>query len=267
MKAKRTVLAFFALLLCVSAAHRVRAGDSNADTDKTSSEIDVGGFAGETSGGWTCGPRGTLHYGGLGIAGSVSQRSPKSKDGRGATGRIATTVEWQSTTIHPDPASGNTQPTEQGPPDLVAIGAQARAGYHWSFISIEGGGGLFQGYNNAHDQLPVLAIYPAVEMTVGKLNSLYGVAGGGASVLGTVSRPGFYFGGGMISEGGWQGDLRAGIYRQGPAALHSAGLRLDLMGRAPITDWMWLRAGGSLGFPEDKNRLDFEGSLGMVFGL
>lgn len=267
MKAKRIGFATGLLLLGVSAAHRVDAGTEAPNGDKVSGELDVGGHVGQTSGGWTCGPQGTLHYGGLGASGSISQRSSKSKDGRGATGRIAASVEWQSVSIDPSTDLNNAQPTPEGPPDFVALGAQFRAGYHWHFISIEGGGGFYQGYDSPSASKPELVLYPAVELTVGRLRSIYGVAGGGAHFFGTLSRPGFYFGGGMISEGGWQGDIRLGLFRQGPSQLDTIGPRLDLMGKVPVSDWLALRLGGSLGLPEDDRHVDLEGSLGVVFGL
>jgi hypothetical protein len=204
-----------------------------------------------------------MRYGGMGVSARVTQREASSERGQGATGTVAVGAEWQAIRVISPPFE------EGAPPDNSMFGAQARGGYRWRWVGVEGGAGIYQGYGSQASRYPEIRLYPSVEVVIGRQDLAYGVVGAGSPVATTLLRPGAYVGGGYVSESGFGVDLRTGFFRQGPGVLDSIGPRLDLVGRGPIpgTEKMWLRLGGSVGGHEESaTPIDFEGSLGLVVG-
>ena len=256
MRGRRLFLAAGVGLLVLSAAQRSGA--------KVKGEVEATGYAGATSGGWICGPLGTMRYGGIAISGSISKREATPEEGEGGTATVAVGAEWQSVRVISPPFKG-------APPDSLMFGAQATAGYRWRGVSLEGGSGLYEGYRSATPlgaESRVLP-YPTVELVIGPRDTAYGVFGVGSPLSTTLLRPGIYLGGGFLSYSGFGVDVRTGMFRQGPGALDALGYRLDLVGRGPIpgTEKVWLRLGGSVGGHEDEaTPVDYEGSIGVMVG-
>ncbi|HZF53788.1 MAG TPA: hypothetical protein VE093_34325 [Polyangiaceae bacterium] len=240
--------------MVLSAAQRSGAGATG--------EVEGTVYGGETSGAWICGPTGTMRYGGMGVSAKVAQREASPEEGKGATGSVSVGAEGQA-------IRAIDLPDDRLPPDSLMVGAQARAGYRWRWVGVEGGAGVYEGYDDSDSTNSSILLYPSVEVTVGPGDSAYGVIGVGSPGATTLLRPGAYLGGGYLSKSGFGLDLRTGLFRQGPAALDMIGYRLDLVGRGPIpgTEKMWLRIGGSVGAHEKSALpIDFEGSLGLVVG-
>jgi len=216
---------------------------------------------------------GSVKYGGAAVQASIAQRDARTpegdSEGQGAVGSVAVAAERESSTL----LGASATQSEAGsapsvPPTSVLLGAQLKAGYRWRNIGIEGGAGLLQGWQGASSTSPQLVPYPSVELSVGPRGKAYGVFGGGSPFGPSALRPGIYTGGGFVLDNGMAFDLRAGVYRQGPGTLDTAGFRLDLAGRGPIpgTDVVSLRLAANVGFPEEPAPVDFEGSAGLIFG-
>lgn len=252
--------------MIVSAGHRAGAG--------VTGEVEVDGYGGRTSGGWVCGPMGSVAYGGAAVKASIAQRDRQTPEGeaqgQGTVGAISAAIEGDTITVRDGIESGSTAKLSTG----GAFGAHATAGYRWRYIGIEGGVGFIQGWSNptrnAASRLvlsPEFIPIPNVEVSFGDRSKVFGVVGGGSPLATSVMRPGFYGGGGVVLDNGMAFDLRAGLYRQGPAVLNEAGPRLDFAGRGPVSDSVSLRLGGNIGFHDnDSLPLDFEGSVGVIFG-
>jgi hypothetical protein len=126
--------------------------------------------------------------------------------------------------------------------------------------------GLLQGWNSPEAESPQTVAYPSVELSVGLRGKGYGVFGGGAPFATSILRPGIYTGGGFVLDNKMAFDMRMGLYRQGPSVSDMGGFRMDIAGRGPLTDEISLRLGGNVGFHDHSLPVDFEGSLGLIFG-
>jgi hypothetical protein len=266
MRTRRAFLATGLGLLIVSAGQRARA---------VGVEAEGAVYGGQTSGGWICGPVGTAHYAGVGTQVTVTQRERADPAGRGFVVDFAGGGEHTAVTAV-QPCSGESCADAKSAelPDRLMLGGRVRGGYEWRYVGVEGGLGVYQGWanNQATDPplgtfSPALQLYPDLSVSFGKLHRIYGIVGFGTPLVTQLLRPGLYGGFGVAGEAGFGLDFYGGVFRQGPAPLDAAGARFDLVGRAPIpgTKNLYLRAGGSLGSPEN-GPLDWEGSLGLSAG-
>lgn len=256
MKTKRIFLATGLALLIFSAAHRVGAG--------VTGDVEVDGYGGQTTGGWICGPMARVKYGGGAVQASIVQRGVRTpegeNEGQGTVVTIGGAAEGETIELIND-----STPPSLASPGRPILGGQIRAGYRWKWIGIEGGAGMFQGWDSPTAESPVVLPYPSVELSVGPRGKGYGVFGGGAPFATSIMRPGLYTGGGFVLDNKMAFDLRAGLYRQGPSRLDAIGPRIDVAGRGPIADFISLRLGANIGFPEHSESPDFEGSAGLIF--
>lgn len=256
MKPRRALLATGLGLLCLTGAHRVRA--------TTHAEIEAAGYGGESSGGWICGPTGRVAYGGLGVQAKISTRERHDEEGEGTVVILGASGERQTTTVR----CSSECSADRGvtPPPHAMLGGHARAGYRWRYFGLEGGAGVYQGWDENTDHAPSVAAYPELEFRGGKSGDLavQGVLGFGSPVVTTIQRPGLY-GGVTVDKKDLLGvDFRTGIFRQGPAVLDSAGWRADLVGRVTLVPSLELRGGGAVGFHENDDAPDVEGSAGLA---
>jgi hypothetical protein len=227
-------------------------------------------YGGRTSGGWACGPTGTVRYGGVGAQVTLGARDRNSPKGRGTIVKVAAAGERQSFEVAHLCSGPCDAPSQNVVNPSLLLGARVRAGYAWRYVGVEGGAGVYQAWKRPSATTPSLALYPDVELSFGRLHRLYGVVGLGSPLVTTVLRPGLYAGAGIAGASGLGLDLRTGIFRAGPAVFEWAGYRLDLVGRIPISraDKLSLRLGGSMSVPRLPNvgPLDFEGSVGLAAG-
>jgi hypothetical protein len=269
---RRVTLTTGLVLLVLSAGHRAGAG--------VTGEVEVDGYGGRTSGGWTCGPAGTAKYGGLAMKASIAQRgvdTPTGQgEGQGTVGSLTSAFEVESISIADSPGYSVKPP---GPWTTIVGGAQVNAGYRWPWFGLEGGLGFFlypmsprEPHSEAstssewtvsrdHDVLP----FPNLELSFGPRSKAYGVIGVGSPLATSVVRPGLaYAGVSCVLDNKMAFDIRGGIYFRGPGA-GEGGPRFDLAGRGPITDTISLRLGANVGMPDEWTPLDFEGSMGLIF--
>jgi hypothetical protein len=226
-------------------------------------------YGGQNSGGWLCGPMGSVRYGGVGSQITVSQRDRSAPEGQGPMLNVGFGAERdavrltnvtnckQDCAVSPLLAQGS-----------LLLGGRARLGWGYEHVSVQAGAGLYQTYDGPLGVKPGLSIYPDGEIAFGKLNRIYGLLGAGSSEVTTFLRPGAYAGLGVGSAAGLGLELHGGYFVQGPV-LGTAGAHLDLVGRAPIpfTKRLHVRLGGSLGRPDVAPApLDWEGSVGLACG-
>lgn len=259
MDARRRLLAAGFGLLCLTGAHRVRATPH--------AEIEAAGYGGETRGGWICGPMGRVAYGGLGVQAKISTRERNDEEGEGTVVILGASGERQTTTVRC--SSECSADRAVAPPPHVMLGGHARAGYRWRYFGVEGGAGVYQGWDDNTDRRPSVGAYPELELRGGKSGdfAIQGVLGFGSPIVTTIQRPGLY-GGVTVDKKHLLGvDLRTGMFRRGPDVLGSAGWRGDLVGRVTLVPPLELRGGGAVGFHANDDTLDFEGSGGLVLSF
>ncbi len=259
MKAKRIFLATGLGLLIFSAGHKVGAGGT--------ADVEVDGYGGRTSGGWICGPMAGVKYGGGAGQVTFAQRDVQTpegdREGQGTVVTLGAAVEVDDVSFTVTDPTGTPR---DGFITAALAGGQVKAGYRWRWIGIEGGLGLFQGIPSVYAESPEFAPYPSVELSFGLRGKAYGVVGGGSPLATSFLRPGVYTGGGFVLANKMAFDLRAGIYRQGASVLDTVGPRIDISGRGPLSDTLSLRLGANVGFHDQGEPLDFEGSAGLIWG-
>jgi hypothetical protein len=259
MNTRRIVLATGLGLFMLSGATRVRAAPSG--------EVESTAYGGESTGGWICGPAGTVKYGGAAANVRVAQREATAPPGRGFSALVGGAAEAQALTV----ASCSSAECERRPtaPDRLMLGTHGRVGWDNRYFGLDLGAGLYQAYRDESSHSPTIAAYPELELRGGRGGdfAVWGVAGVGSPLVTTIERPGVYSGVSLTLPSALGVDFRAGVYRRGPAILDSVGLRGDLVGRIPLTERIQLRLGAALAEPSVTDRIDGEGSIGLAAQL
>jgi hypothetical protein len=228
-------------------------------------EVESSVYGGQSSGGWICGPSGTVRYGGAALGARVSERSRGSPEGSGLHGAVVVAAEGQVN----DPATGAARGTTNAgrlPPDRVLGAARTRAGYGGRHARIDAGIGAFQGWSSASSREPIVVPYPELELAAGLLHRWAIVAGFGSPLVTTLHRPGAYLGA-DVRLAPVEVTVRGGAYRRGPATLGTIGSRFDLAAAFHVPGFgerLRLRVGFATGAEGDAGRLDGEASLGAL---
>lgn len=259
MNTRRIVLATGLGLFLVSGASRVRAAPSG--------EVESTAYGGESTGGWICGPAGTVKYGGAAANVRIAEREAKAPEGRGFSAAVGGAAEAQSVALEPCSAAECAE--RRATPPRMMLGTRGRVGWDGRYFGLDLGAGLYQAYRDETSRSPTIAAYPELELRGGRGGdfAVWGVAGVGSPLVTTIERPGVYSGVSLTLPSALGLDLRAGVYRRGPAILDSVGLRGDLVGRVPLTERIQLRLGAALAEPSVADRVDGEGSIGLAAQL
>lgn len=232
-------------------------GESRAKTG-SSTEVEVAGATGQSAGGWICGPSGAVRYGGLAVQVRHSERRPSRDDGLGTTLVAGAAVEGQFLEQKEDSDDSASWPQTRffsGP--LVA--AHTRVGYHFQYIGLEAGGMLFSGRDQWREAQ--VAGFPIAEVSLGRRDLFYFVAGVGPSQLTNQFAFGFPYAGFGLPLGKASLNLRAsvdigvGFVRTPP--------RVDTFWTVPMNDSWSLRGGFALG--GGLLAPSHEASLGFTF--
>jgi hypothetical protein len=254
MSARRIVLTIGWLTLVVTAAQPVLA---------VNTELEANAYDGVTTGGWTCGPLARARYGGLGATVRVAQRTASDSHGEGWNARATAAGEYETSRVV-DPRCENDCEASDWvtPPSRLLVGLAARGGYRWKWFGLEAGPQAYQGWHKNTDSTPEIKLVPDFAFRFGPQHRIEILAGYGSPGVTTARRPSGYLGAEIAVGQGHRVGAWGGVSRRGPSTLDDLGSRFDASWRAPISETVFLRSGGSLGLKDSTVRSG-EVSLGV----
>jgi hypothetical protein len=208
-------------------------------------QVEAEGYAGSSTGQWTCGPTARASYGGVG--GSV-RFYPEERDASPPPPEEEPNGGLQNAEEEPKPATAKTdaEPTLDLEPHGFSFGAggggeyrdftrvacsktpcsttedvlpparllgagRASLGYDWDHFGVHAGALAFQRWADNRDRSPTVNVLPDVELRFGRRAALHGGVGFGAYNVSTIFRPGAYLALGYAG-GPWAAELRTGVH-------------------------------------------------------
>jgi hypothetical protein len=246
--------------LLLASAVRTSAGDPQFDIEGT-------GYAGTSTGGWTCGPTASARYAGGAAHVMISQRPRHDPDGAGLMAVAGGSLEGESVRLESGATEGGTFEPDGTP--ARAMGAlHARLGDEDRWFGFQLGAIGFQGWSSPDIRTRKWAVWPELRFRVGPPAIMYGVLGFGSDTPSTVRRPAtIYTGvGGAYDWGGF--DARIGLNRAGPSLGDDFSLRTEGVVRVRVLDGFFVSPGLAVQFPnQNEGSPGWEGSVGFELGL
>lgn len=227
-------------------------------------ELEVAGYEGSTTGGWSCGPQADVRYGGLAAKVRHSQRAATRDQGAGTTVVVGAAVEVTRAQI--DMPAGLEQlefvDNDYGDFTNVFGAADARVGYHFHYFGFETGVMLWSGWMDPREE--AIGALPELLFSFGPRDFIYGELGFGVPTVTWLSRPAAPFATLGVKASDWlRLEFHAGSFRRGPALFEDFGFMFDSAWYVPINRRWELR--GSLAFGTELT--ERQASLGFVYRL
>ncbi len=240
---------------------------ARAWADDPSLEVDGEAYAGQSSGSWTCGPRGVARYGGLGARARISERPGIAEKGAGYFGTLGGVAEYERVTVLG--CSGNEYPTLEEiklcrvPKQHVMFGTGVITGYRSQYIGVSLGLLAYQGYDEISSKTPDWSSFPHFELDFGEEErGLSWPIGFGSPLVSTYRRPAILYSGPRINAKTFRVEALFGIYRSGPASTATYALRTDWALQFRISEHLWLGPHGALADGEP-----IDGEIGLRAGV
>ncbi len=228
-------------------------------------ELEAAATAGQSTGGWTCGPRGQARYGGVAGQVRMSERAATPRRGRGGTVVLGAAVAYERVRLVPggdSPASSQAQ----HPPDSIQGGFGVRGGNDWQYFGFQLGLQAWSGWDSAESRKPTPYVLPQLELRAGPEDSRWFVAGFGSPLATTYRHPGAYVGAG-VKQGVHEFDATLGLFRAGPSGFDDNNGRFDVVWKGLLFQHWGPRLGASLSRISSSAPLDWEASLGVAAAL
>lgn len=240
---------------------------ARAFADDPSLEIDGEAYAGQTSGAWTCGPRGVARYGGLGARVRIAERPGIAEKGAGYYGTLGGVAEYEQVRVIGCSEGAYASEFEDTqlcrvPRRHMMFGVGMAAGYRNQYVGVLLGLNVYQGYDTVSSSKPDWSSWPSFELDFGEEErGLSWPIGFGAPLVSTYRRPGVYTGPRYATQK-VRLEWLVGIYRSGPASTDTSTLRSDLALQFRISERLWLGPHAALAEGEP-----FDGEIGLRAGL
>jgi hypothetical protein len=246
---RRALLAFGGLGLTLSLPTRVIASDPAYELD---SEV----YAGQSSGGWACGPKATARYGGVGARVRVAQGPADAEDGAGLYATLGAVGEYEYVEI----TSCEEAPCN-APPDHLMFGRGVGTGFRTRWVGVSIGILAFQDWRNNTDTSPDWSSFPAFELSFGKESDFHWPLGFGAPFVSAYRHPAVLYTGPRYVARAWRLELLGGFYRAGPT--RSSHLRFDAAAEFLIAETLWLGPHAAL----STEGPPLDGEIGLRVGV
>ena len=237
-----------------------------ASAGDPSFEIDGEAYAGQTTGAWTCGPKGVARYGGLGARARISERPGIAERGAGYYGTLGGVAEYERVSVagcsNEANARGDTWRC-QLPRQHLMVGVGALTGYRSQYLGFSLGLLAYQGYDTISSKTPDWSSWPHIELDLGEEDrGLSWPLGIGSPLVSTYRRPALIYSGPRITHRLFRVEALFGLYRSGPASNATLALRTDWTLQFRISEHLWLGPHGSMA---DGDPID--GEIGLRAGL
>jgi hypothetical protein len=225
---RRAILVLGGLCLAASLPARVLARDP-------AYEVDGEAYEGRSNGGWTCGPRASARYGGVGGRVRVAQRPAIAEDGAGFYGTVGAAAEYELVTITRCPSGDCDEP-----PDHLMFGGGITGGYRGRWLGVSLGILAFQAWEDDQSSTPGWSSFPAFELSFGRERAFHWPLGFGAPIPSAYRRPAIVYTGPRYVAHDWRLEALVGIYRGGPAPLDVLHYRFDATIQFLVTYGVWM---------------------------
>jgi len=233
-------------------------------------EAEVVEYAGQSTGGWACGPVGRARYAGLGARIRYSERAVDDPTGSGLTGIVGAAVEHERVELVDRRYCGllkECRAYERDPENLVLGGVGATVGDNMRYFGAHFGAQAFGARSRPNSREASVMIVPQLELRVGPEHFAWGTLGFGSPMVTTYRRFGAYVGGGL-RLGAHQLEGQLGGFRAGPSMSDDFQTRLNLAWKFPLKGLLGPRIGFSIAEPGGPALpLDWEATVGLALRL